>query len=431
MFGVLRPLVLIGAGVAAGACATSPATPQTAGATTPVAEHPKQFHERQILVTLARADEGRWDALSETLRNDYGLLQAGAFPLRSLGVHCLVYVVPPTLDVAETVEKLRRDARVEHVQPNRFFDSLAGNYSDRYADMQHGLRSTRAVDVHALSTGKGVRVAVIDTGVDVSHPDLRGGIAHSLNFVDGGEQTFNTDAHGTAVAGVIGARANNGIGIVGVAPDVEMHAYKACWYPKAGAARARCSSWTLVKAIDRAILDRAHVINLSLAGPEDVLIRRLIERAVASDIAVVAAVNDAQPDRMGFPASLDAVISVSSWAGDAATAAKSAASPNSSVTAPGIGILTTLPDGRYDFVSGSSLATAHASGVVALLRAMTPQLTVTEIRGLLKVARRSAPAQKRATRVDACHAFANLLRRVVCTTRVTPQDSGFNRGEEQ
>jgi subtilisin family serine protease len=339
---------------------------------------PKQFRERQILVTLAADREAEWDVLTQALLHDYTLQKSGAFPLQSLGIQCLALRVPESQNVEETINRLRSDARVEHVQQNQEFTS---QYNDQYASLQHGANALHLENVHKHVTGKGVKIAIIDTGFDIEHPDLKGRFAHTENFVEGGESSFNTDTHGTAVAGVIGARANNKMGVYGVAPEAELLGYKSCWYP-AAAGRARCSSWTLVKAIDKAIVDKAQVINLSLAGPEDRLIARLLARADANNIVVVAAIDDSSSDNIGFPAALPTVIAVMAQA-EKSSAPKTASLRADTVAAPGAEVLTTFPGGRYDFASGSSLAAAHVSGVAALLLHNRQGLTPDELRAML------------------------------------------------
>ena len=110
-------------------------------------------------------------------------------------------------------------------------------------------------------------MAAIDSGVEVDHPDLRGRIVLARNFVDTREAV--AELHGTAVAGIIGARADNSVGIVGVAPDAQLMALRACWQRPADESAAVCSSFTLAKALQFAIDNGAKVINLSLGGPRD------------------------------------------------------------------------------------------------------------------------------------------------------------------
>src|SRR5262249_1140597 len=162
------------------------------------------------------------------------------------------------------------------------------------------------------------------------------------NFVDGGEQTFAQDSHGTAVAGVIAARADNGVGIFGIAPEAEIIALKACWHRTPQAPGAFCSSWTLAKAVGSALQSGAHVLNFSLAGPPDPLLARLIAAAVQRHITIVAAILEEGERGPGFPASLETVsaIRTSDPRGHVHRAVGKYAA---TLAAPGIDILTTAP----------------------------------------------------------------------------------------
>ena len=194
---------------------------------------PRQLQARQVIVTLAPATPEIWAALAKELSGDYGLDQIGAFPLSSLGVQCVVFQVGENRPLDEVLAQLAADPRVESVQPNQVFQSLRALAGDPYAPFQYGPRVVRADRAHAWVTGRGVRIAVIDTGVDTNHPDLTGRIVQTINFVEGGEKTFTADHHGTAVAGIIAARADDGVGIYGIAPDADVLAVKACWHRSA------------------------------------------------------------------------------------------------------------------------------------------------------------------------------------------------------
>src|SRR5262245_40219744 len=272
---------------------------------------PRQLQARQLIVTLAPATPEVWTSLAKELSGEYGLDQVGAFPLTSLGVQCVVFQVSENRPLDDVLAQLTVDPRVESVQQNQFFQGLGALPGDPYASLQYGPRAVHADRAHAWVTGRGVRVAVVDTGVDTNHPDLRDRVVKTINFVEGGEKTFTSDQHGTAVAGVIGARADNGMGIYGIAPDAELLAEKACWYRQSGTTEAWCSSWTLAKAIDFAIVERVRVLNLSLSGPPDPLLRRLIVKAMSEQsITVVAAVMEQGDPALSFPSSLSTVIAV-------------------------------------------------------------------------------------------------------------------------
>jgi subtilisin family serine protease len=371
---------------------------------------PRQLQARQVIVTLEPATPQIWAALAQDLSHEYGLNQVGAFPLISLGVQCLVFQITEDRPLDEVLAQLRADARVESVQLNQVFQGLQTGAGDPYAPFQYGPRIVRADRAHAWVTGRGVRVAVVDTGVDTDHPDLKGRITQTANFVEGGEKTFTSDRHGTAVAGVIGASADNEIGIFGIAPHADLLAVKACWHRQPSSPEALCSSWTLAKAIDFAIVERVRVLNLSLAGPSDPLLTRMIVKAADEQgITVVAAVMDKGDQGLSFPASLSTVIAVV------------ASDPQGSVRAVvGKRLLTTVPQRAYDFLSGSSFAAAHVSGIVALLLEGNPQLLPRDLKELLLAT--ATPSLKSQTgnevplgNVDACAALQRLVATASCS----------------
>jgi subtilisin family serine protease len=380
---------------------------------------PRQLQARQLIVTLAPATPEVWAVLAKELSADYGLDQVGAFPLTSLGIQCVVFQVAATRPLEDALTQLAADPRVETVQPNQFFQGLQASASDPYARFQYGLRAIRADRAHGWATGRGVRVAIVDTGVDTDHPDLTGRIAQTMNFVEGGEKTFTADQHGTAVAGVIGAQADNGVGIYGVAPDAELMATKACWHRGPGSREAWCSSWTLAKAIDFAIIEHVRVLNLSLSGPPDPLIRRLITKAIEEqNITVVAAVMENGNPASSFPSSLPDVIAVVASDSEGGVRTTTGKHPPF-LAAPGVNIITTVPRRAYDFLSGSSFATAHVSGIVALLLEKNPQLTPRQVMDLLLSTGRSATRQggepeELIRHVDACVAMQRLQPATSC-----------------
>ena len=375
---------------------------------------PRQLQARQVIVTLAPAAPEVWATLAKELSGEYGLDQVGAFPLTSLGVQCVVFQVSENRPLDDVLAQLRVDPRVESVQQNQFFQGLRALNGDPYASLQYGPRAVRADRAHAWATGRGVRVAVVDTGVDTNHPDLMGRVVKTINFVEGGEKTFTADQHGTAVAGVIAARADNGMGIYGIAPDVDLLAAKACWHRRTGSPEAWCSSWTLAKAIDFAIVERVRVLNLSLSGPPDPLLRRLIVKAVEEQsITVVAAVMESGDPALSFPSSLSTVIAV--VASDAQGNVRAHVGKHPALlAAPGIEVLTTVPNGAYDFLSGSSFATAHVSGIVALLLERNSQLSPREVRDLLIDSGHPVNGNDSGTvsirHVDACAALRRVVR---------------------
>jgi subtilisin family serine protease len=146
------------------------------------------------------------------------------------------------------------------------------------------------------SRGEGVRIAVVDTGVDTVHPDFRGRLGRVRDFVADGRSAAET--HGTAVAGIIAAVPDNGIGIAGIAPDATVISLRACW--SASGALGACNSFTLAQALAAAAGAQAGIVNLSLGGPPDALLTRIVERLLARGVVVVGAVPPSGR-REGFP----------------------------------------------------------------------------------------------------------------------------------
>jgi hypothetical protein len=344
---------------------------------------------------------------SRALAAAYGLKEISSWPIALLGVHCLVYELPTGADPELLRARLAHDPRVESVQPLQRFDTASNPYNDPYASLQSNVQQMAIPEAQALSRGAGVRVAVIDTGVELDHPDLPS-TAVAGNFVDNDRQAFGEDAHGTAVAGVIAAVPNNGIGIVGVAPDVKLLLYKACWRSAATGTQAVCNTFTLAQALAAAIDAHADIINLSLAGPSDPLLTRLVLRAVDGGAIVVGAV-PLDGLRDDFPANIPAVIAVDAVENVNAGAASGASS--GVLHAPGREVISLAPDGHYDFYSGSSLATAEISGLVALLLAEHRHLSARDAESLLSDSAATVP--------NVCVALANLLHRSDCHARIS------------
>lgn len=358
-------------------------------------------------------------ALAHSIATDYELTETAAWPIPLLGVHCIVYALPAQAERAATLERLAADTRVESVQPLATFATQTAAYNDPYAELQQSLVQMTVAEAQHWSRGAGVRLAMIDTGVDVGHPDLQGRIAARRNFVDADETAFRTDMHGTAVAGVISALTNNRIGIAGIAPDVTLLAYKACWKPATEPGGAVCNSFTLARALAAAIDARANVVNLSLAGPADALLARLVRRGLERGIVFIGA---APPEgaHAGFPGDVDGVITVD--------APHRLAGRPAALVAPGRDVLTLVPGAHYDFASGSSLAAAQTSAVVALLLALDRRLDGTAIERLLE--RTSRPVATTAgtfRSIDACAALVAAQGHGTCPERATAA-SGLTRG---
>jgi len=422
----VRPWAAIALGaVLASACAAPPARIDSRALPNAAPERAERFIIAAVdnppadLITRAGSTPRGYEAVAaygpgasarkvmRALEDDYGLREVNAWPIEPLHIHCAVLRLPDGADRAALLETLSRDKRVRLAQPLQTFATRSAGYDDPYLELQRGFWQMRVDEAHPWSRGEGVRVAIIDTGVDTEHPDLARSIAGTANFVDSDARQFRSDRHGTEVAGVIAAVANNHAGIVGIAPEARLLVFKACWQARADADAASCNSFTLARALVAAFDAHAQVVNLSLAGPEDPLLTGLIREGLRRGILFVGAASSQTADGQQGLLHKAGVIEVRS--------SEAPSAGGFALSAPGREIVTLLPGGHYDFASGDSIATAQVTGVVALLLEKNHALTTAAALKLLRDT--SAPADAArgdSGHVDACAAIVALMGRGTC-----------------
>lgn len=371
----------------------------------------------------------RAEKLIRSVEADYGLHEVAAWPIAPLHIHCTVLEVATQVDRSALIADLAHDHRVRLVEPLQVYETRT-NYNDPYLGLQHGFQQMDVANAHPLSLGTGVKIAIIDTGADVRHPDLRGAAIQSVNLVDSDDQQFLRDRHGTEVAGIIAAVANNHEGIVGIAPGSHLLILKACWQLQAGADSARCNTFTISQALVAAFEAHAQIINLSLSGPNDALLHALILEGLRRGIIMVGAAASDPADNNDF-LQQDGIIQVASGENSSIPSSPGFGMPP--LRAPGREILTLLPDGHYDFASGSSLATAHVTGTVALLLAKNSRMKGADIyRMLLDHSVRKVADGQFTDSIDACATVAALLGHGTCASHGSQASpSGRDHGVAQ
>jgi hypothetical protein len=334
----------------------------------------------------------RYMEFLRSMKERYGINRVADWPLSAVGIYCLVFESDGRRSTGSLINLLNKEAFIETAQAVQVFEVQQQNdYNDPYLPLQHGFRTLQVAQSHRWAKGRGVTVAVIDTGIDLTHTDLSHNFHRQKNFVDKSERQFRSDIHGTAVAGIIAAAADNDTGMVGVAPNVTLFAMKACWQTTGGSSAATCNSYTLAKALNVAINSEVDVINLSLAGPRDPLLERLLKVALNANIIVVGAIGPAGSEM--FPTVVPGTLAVATEDSDIAIAVK----------APGRKVLATRPANNYEFYDGSSFSAAHVSGLAALVRELRENLSPAELSALLN---RTASSQTGV--VNACRALAEL-----------------------
>ncbi len=230
--------------------------------------------------------------------------------------------------------------------------------------------SENATNVIPGQGGTGIKVAVIDTGIDCGHPDLSPNCVYGINYVTKGQDPFDDHGHGTHVAGIIAAR-DNGFGVIGVAPEATVYAVKVLGSGGSG-------SWsTVANGIVWATQNHMDVINMSLGGTSfSQAVADAVQKASAAGVLVVSAAGNAGCcDTVLYPAKLPESMAIAAVDKADRWASFSSTGPELDVAAPGVSILSTVPTGTcrlcdpsgYKELSGTSMATPHVSGTGALL----------------------------------------------------------------
>lgn len=241
-------------------------------------------------------------------------------------------------------------------------------------------------------TGKGVKIGVIDSGIDVNHSelDVKGGMCALDHLCPQGTPYQDDLGHGTHVAGIIAAK-KNGAGIVGVAPNSELYSIKVINHLNSG------TTTQIVRGIEWAIENEMDIINMSITTKRnDPALELALNQAYQAGILLVgAAGNDGFgdiADTVTYPAKYESVIAVSAIDTDGAKLYESSMGPEVELTAPGGKINSTYPrildttDGKrdgYTTLSGTSMAAPHVTGIAALLKERYPQMSNYEIRAVL------------------------------------------------
>jgi subtilisin family serine protease len=288
--------------------------------------------------------------------------------------------VPNGISVPQAVRAIEGDARVASAQPNYLFALQQSEPAAEGDPAQYELAKLHLPQAHGLAKGDNVLVAVIDSGVDIAHPDLAGSVAQSYDAINEkvAATAITPHKHGTAIAGLIAAHGK----LMGAAPGARVLAIRA--FDPAGKS-AEGTTFSILKGLDWAAANKARVVNMSFAGPADPAIHRSLEAAHQKGIVLIAAAGNAGAKSPPlYPAADANVIAVSATDADDLLLEQSNRGAHIAVAAPGAQIMVAIPDGGYEVSSGTSFSAAEVSGIAALLIERKPGLTPDQVRGILQ-----------------------------------------------
>ena len=334
-----------------------------------------RFRRGEILVAIRGAPP---KANIDSILQRHRLQEAEFAQIDLLGTSWRLWRITDARDVTSVVRELGAETSLASVQPNYVYSMQQDQGAPpaepaQMAGPQYALAKLRVDATRAFVTGDKVLVAVIDTAVEETHPELAGAIEDRFDALGG---ATITRAHGTSMVGAIAARGM----IQGVAPKVRILSARAC----DGAGEPECTTFAVVKAVDWAWKAHARIVNMSIAGPKDPALHDVLAAAFGQGMVLVSAAGNAgRESKPLYPAADENVVAVTATTPDDKHYEKANVGRYIAVAAPGVEVLLPTPHGNYDFISGTSVSSALVSGVAALLLERRPNIAPGEMRKLL------------------------------------------------
>lgn len=345
-------------------------------------EKASHYYENEIVVTFAQR------LSTQQLNKMIKELQCGQ-PKRMVNTYIFR---SDTMNMKQLKHYFQTKWEPKYVEPHYLYmtnSSTSMNLTDEspvipndllFSEYQWNLPVIEANRAWKLSTGSDdVIVAVVDTGVDLRHPDLNGRLLQGYNAIEQEEEPYDDVGHGTHVAGIIAANVNNNEGIAGMMWGGKILPVKALDNSGAG------TTYSVAEGIIWATDHGAKVINLSLGNYADAeFLHEAIRYAYGRDVVLIAATGNDNTERPGYPAAYPEVLAVSATDYQLQRASFSNYGDYVDVMAPGESIASTYPDNQYAALSGTSMACPHVTALAALIRSVNPDLRNTEVMDLIR-----------------------------------------------
>jgi subtilisin family serine protease len=366
-------------------------------------------HEPDLLIVVFRP--GTSDGTAAEFANGFKLKIERQYDLSGLHLRVFLMRIPAGGDLPALLRQASSDSRALWVQLDLGYRSLDDGATT--GGRQYALHRIHAEALPASANGRGVTIALIDSGVARSHESLAADDITSIDLVDGGTAP-PAETHGTALASIIAGAGK----VKGLAPGAKLLAIRAFKQVDAASGESSSDSFRVSEAISLALDRHARIINLSIGGPDDRLVRMAIVQAVLTGTVVIAAAGNEGPNAPPvYPAAQTGVIAVT------ATDAKDRVYPGANrgdyiaVAAPGVDVYAARPGAgggsAYDFFTGTSMATGTVTGLAAVLLSADPKLNVADLQHILESTAQDLGAAGKDPvygwgRIDAAAAFAQV-----------------------
>ncbi|MGH1351938.1 MAG: S8 family peptidase [Methyloligellaceae bacterium] len=340
----------------------------------PIAD--KRYRKKQVVIVIKQS---RSSALHRSIARKYGLRLIRGRYYSILKARVQVYRIPDRRSVGVVLAQLKRERRVSASQPNYIYSLTSDNEKGQSEELQYSHGSMKIRQAHKHALGRKIKIAVIDTGLDRTHPEFNKALITQYNAVEP-KRKYKGHKHGTAIAGIMAAQND----VKGVAPSAHILDARAFFVSKKTGS-PETDSMILVEALQWSYDKGAKIFNLSFEGPKDPVIEDAIQAIYEKGrIFVGAAGNGGPKAKPAYPAAYKYVIATTAIDKKNNRYKMANRGPYVSVAAPGVRVMVLSTANSYSFQSGTSIASAHISGLVALMLERKPRLSGREISRILK-----------------------------------------------
>lgn len=324
----------------------------------------REYRQNELLLLYDAGQSGRF---AEDVLQRYRLTQKRTDELSSIRTRMLT-VATNGQDPKALVNTINQQEDKIEANLSRLFFTAASPNTSTADSVGYPLDLTGIAQAHQLTKGAGVKIGMVDTPIDILHRSLDNSRVRRVELIPAGDA--NNQKHGTAIAGVLIGQNPR----IGIAPEAALYAVSAFSADQQNPNDRSSTAGLVAKAIDLCIQERVDVLNLSFAGKSDPLVSKMIQKAVEHNIIVVASAGNGGPKAdPAYPAAFDNVLAVTAVDEQESLFGRANRGAYIDVAAPGVNIFTTSPAGSFDLATGTSMATAHVTGLIALLLSMNTQ----------------------------------------------------------